>query len=432
MYNLKIEAENIIRTLQENGFDACFVGNYPFVKKNNSLNPANKLKIKSIDIITSARLEDIQRLFEVVKPNTEYYNKYALVELIVKQNKINFKIYHAATYTNIVTGKTKEVNTIEEILNEFSFLIDSMRIDIDGNIINYSNKKSSAIDSISTKTLLSNGNFRERLLENPMIIFDLCLHASNIPYTINSSYLKIIGNNKNYIKHIKLETIQKYLDRILMSKYAYVGLIIIRNNLIEFAYNGKPIFEFLTYCTDEDLMQFSKFNSSVDIISRWTYLFNHVPKDKQFEMLDNLNLTYKNKIMWLLDNYYLIESENYKLAIYDSKKTLINIVESKNNVFLLYDMFQRLTSIWKCLDESKVEICNKIIDTICSRPFFDYQIAYSDEEIYKLVELDELIDLKDAKEEFLKALIMQPKHPNEDDYLALLKETISSYINNPM
>ena len=96
MYNLKIEADNILKKLHENGFEAYFIGNYPFVKKNNSLNPTNKLKIKSIDIVTNATLQDIQNLFEIVKPNTEYYNKYALIELLIKQNKINFKIYHAA------------------------------------------------------------------------------------------------------------------------------------------------------------------------------------------------------------------------------------------------------------------------------------------------------------------------------------------------
>lgn len=423
MYNLKIEADNILRTLHENGFEAYFVGNYPFVKKNNSINTTEKLKIKSIDIITNATLDDIKSLFTVSSVNTDYYSKFAMVEVFIKQNKINFKIYHAAEYTNIVTGKTRNVTTINEILDGFSFLIDSIMIDIDGNSINYSNKKYSSLDSISSKNLLSNGNFREKLIENPMIIFDLCVHASNIPYSINNTYFKIIGNNKNYIKYIKLSCIQKYMDKILMSKNAFVGLLIIKNNLLDLSYNGSKIFKFLEYCSEQDLMKFSKFNSNVDIISRWAYLFTHVPKESQLELLQCLQLPYEKKIIWLLENFELVNEDNYKLAIYDSKESLGNI-SNKTDVFLLHEMFQRLTNIWKCLDESKIDICNKIIDAICSRPFFDYQIAYNDEEIYKLIELENKVDLSKGKDIFLKEIIMKSKHPDDEEYLLLLKESI--------
>ena len=87
-------------------------------------------------------------------------------------------------------------------------------------------------------------------------------------------------------------------------------------------------------------------------------------------------------------------------------------------------MFQKLTNTWKCLDESKIDICNKIIDTICSRPFFDYQIAYNDEEIYKLIELENKVDLSKGKDIFLKEIIMKSKHPDDEEYLLLLKESI--------
>lgn len=430
MYNLKIEADNIIRRLQDNGFEASFVGNYPFVKKNNLLNPNKKLKIKSIDIITNAKLDDIQRIFEVVTPVTDYYNQYALVELLIKQNKINFKIYHAAEYTNVVNNSKKQVNSIEDILAEFSFLIDTVRLNQEGVIINYANKKASAFESISSSTLLCNGNFRTKLIDNPTIIFDLCIHASNIPYTINSSYLKVIGNNKHYLKHIKLEVIQKYFEKILMSKCPYIGLSIIKEYLLDFSYDNENIFEFLKYVSKEDLLTFSKFTTSVDIITRWVYLFKHVPKDQQENLLKGLHLSYEDKIIWLLNHFDLINEENYKIAIYNSKDSLVNINNDKSTVFLLYDMFQRLTNLWRCLYEDKVEICNKIIDTICSRPFFGFQISYTDEEIYNILDVDSSVSLVQAKEEFLKAIIMEQKHPNEADYLELLKQTMGDYIKN--
>lgn len=430
MYNLKIEADNIIKKLNENGFEAYFIGNYPFVKKNNLLNPNQKLKIKNIDIVTNAKLEDIKNIFEVVTSVTDYYNQYALIELLIKQNKINFKIYHAAEYTNVVNNTKKQVNTVNEILNEFSFLIDTIRIDSNANILNYSNKKTSSFDSVMNRTLVCNGNFREKLLENPNIIFDLCVHASNISYSINSSYLKVISNNKNYIKYIKLEVIQKYIERILISKSAFIGLKIIKDHLIDLSYNNCKIFEFLDYCTEEDLLEFSKFTQNVDIIARWTFLLKKSPKDKQIDLLKRLKLKYEDKIIWLLNNFDLINEENYKIAIYNSKESLLQISNNKKTVFLLFEMFERLTNVWRCLYESKIDTCNNIIDTICSRPFFDYQILYSDQEIYKILNIDESISLVQAKEEFLKAIILEPKHPNESDYLELLKSVMLNYINN--
>lgn len=424
MYNLKIEAKKIIQELQDNGFEACFVGNYPFVKQHNLINPSNKLKIKTIDIITNAKLENIQSLFKVVKINEEY-NRSVYVELPVKQNFLNFKIYHAGDYTNIINGKTKSVNTINDILNNFSFLLDTLTIDNDGKVINYINKKYSAFESISLKSLQSNGNFREKLIENPMIIFELCYYASNISYNINESNLKIITNNKDYLKYVPLQLIVKYFNKILMCKNPIVGLKIIHDCMLDFQYNGVKIFEFLKYCDNEHLYKLSDFNSSIDIISRWAYLLRSVPEDIRANVLNNLQLSYKNKILWILENYDIINDEtNYKIAIYDSRESLKKIVESKWDVFLLHEMFNRLTKLHQMLNEEKQDLCQKIMDTICSRPFFKYQIAYSDDDICKIANLEKGPWLEITKENLLKKIILENKHPNDDQYMILLKESI--------
>lgn len=424
MYNLKIEAKKIIQELQDKGFEAYFVGNYPFVKQHNILNVENKLKIKTIDIVTNARLEDIQSLFKVTKINEEY-NKSVFVEIPVKQNFLQFRIYHAGEYINIVNKKTKQVDTIDDILYNFGFLIDTLRIDNDGKIINYVNKKYSAIESISSRSLQANGNFREKLIENPMIIFELCLYASNISYNINESNLKIITNNRDYLKHVPLSLIVKYFNKILMSKNPIIGLQIIKDCLLDFEYKNNKIFEFLKFCSNECLLQLSQFNSSIDIISRWAYLLNSVPEEIRLNTLTNLELSYKNKVLWILENYNIVNNEeNYKMAIYDSKESLKKIDETRYDIFLLYEMFDKLTKLHQALNEDKTDVCKKIMDTICSRPFFTYQIAYSDDDICKIANIEKGEWLELTKEHLIKKIILEKKHPNEDQYMNLLKESI--------
>lgn len=422
MYNLKVEAENILRTLHENGYEAYFIGNYPFVKRNNLINPDEKLKIKSIEIITNASLDILKTHFNIVKENIGVYNKYSLIETLIKQNKVNFKIYHPTTYTNLINKKEIAINTINDILNEFSFLIDSILIDIEGNIIDYNNGKNSSLESIESKTLLSNGNFRAKLLNNPTMVFELCIHASNIPYSINQSYLKIIKNNKSFLKYIDIKDIQKYIERILNSKKPSIGMKIIKECLNDIVYDNCKIFDFLNYCTDEDLEKIDSFNSSVDVISRLGYLFNKIDQSKQSELLSHLKLSYENKIMWLLTNFNLINEENYKLAIYNSRESLKNI-KPNADVFLLHEMFERLTSLWQCLDSEKIEVCTNIMYAICSRPFFDYQIAYDDDEIFEMFKIDP-VDLSEAKEIFIKDIIMETKHPDKQNYIKLLRMSL--------
>lgn len=425
MYNLKIEAKKIIQELQDNGFEAYFIGNYPFVKQHNLINSENKLKIKTIDIVTNAGLEDIKSLFKIIKINEEY-NKSVFVEIPVKQNFLNFRIYHTGEYTNIINGKTKPINTIDDILYNFGFLIDTLRIDNDGKVLNYvNNKKYSAFESINTRSLQANGNFREKLIENPMIIFELCLYASNITYHINESNLKIITNNRDYLKYASISLIVKYVNKILMSKNPIIGLKIIKDCLLDFEYKNAKMFEFLKYCNDDYLLKLSEFNSSIDIISRWAYLLKNVPNEIRLDTINNLELPYKNKVLWILENYDIVDNEeNYKMAIYDSKESLKKITESKFDIFLLHEMFDKLTKLHQALNNEKQVVCKKIMDTICSRPFFTYQIAYSDDDICKIANVEKGEWLSFTKEHLIKKIILENKHPNEDQYMNLLKESI--------
>lgn len=424
MYNLKIEAVKILETLEDNGYEAFFVGNYPLVKQYNIYHQSSKMKAKQIEIITNADINCLQKLFKVTKINDKDYSKSALIELEIKQNLVYFKIYHAAEYYNVITKKTKTVDSIEKILDNFSFLLETIRMDKDSNLYDYSNKKINSFSSIKDKLLLSNGNFREKLLDNPNIILELCYYASNLDFLINESVFKIISNNNSYLKYESIEKITRYFNMILMSKNPFIGLKIIKNTMLDFDYNGIRIFKFLENIADEHLYKLSNFNSSIDIISRWAYLLKTI--DNQSEVIDNFKLSYKNKIIWLLKNFDIIDEQDYKMAIYNSKESLRCITESKCDVFLLYEMFDKLTKLHCVLDNSKINICKSFIDTICSRPFFEYQVIYTDDYICELANKEKGEWLENVKTDIIKKIIKCDKHPENDVYLEMLIDSINN------
>lgn len=424
MYNLKLEALKIINELIDNNYDAYFVGNYPFVKCHNSFHQTNKLKVKQISMITNATLETIQKLFKISKVNVEDYSKSAMIEVLVKQNLVYFKIYYAAGYTNVINNNIKQIDTVEKIQNEFSFLLETMLMDKDSKLINYVGKKADAFESVKEKLLQSNGNFREKVLDNPLIMLELCYYASNMDYTITDAVLKIISNNNHYLKNESLSNIVRYINMILMSKNPIVGIKIIKDHMIDFKYDDVKIFKFLELIPNEYIEKLNKFSAPIDIISRWTYLLRSFSENDCIEIIDNFKLGFKNKIMWMLQNFDLIKQENYKMAIYDSRESLKQITEAKWNIFLLFDMFDRLTKMHCALDNTLDEKCKNMIETIYSRPFFEYQLLYNDEELCKIANVEAGPWIPLAKSNLLNKIIMCSKHPNEEAYLELTKEAI--------
>ena len=424
MYNLKIEALKIINQLIDSGYEASFIGNYPFVKYHNSIHVNEKLKIKQLEIITNAPLNVLQEMFKVTKINSTDYNKSVLIEMLIKQNLVYFKVFHATEYTNVITGKTKMVNTIPEILDNFSFLLETITINKSGQVLNYVNKKMDAYQSIKEKVIYPNGNFREKVLENPLIMLELCYYASNLNYSLIDSNLKIIANNNHYLKYESINNIVKYFNMILMASNPLRGIKIIKEYMLDFNYNDIKLFGFLKDIPDEYISVLSKFNG-IDIISRWAYLLKPLSIKQAEIILDDFQLSFKNKVIWLLQNFKVIEQENYKMAIYNTKESLKLITESKYDIFLLFEMFEKLTKLYKTLDMDKDNKCQNIIDTICSRPLFNYQLMYDDKEICRMVNMEPGEWLEIAKNDLVIKILMCNKHPNEEQYLSLLKESIN-------
>ena len=238
------------------------------------------------------------------------------------------------------------------------------------------------------------------------------------PYDITyDGYIKLINNNYNLLEYETLDNITKTLNMILMSKRPLVGLQLIKDSLINFNYKGVPLFKFLEKISSDHLIKLNTFKSEIDLITRWAYILKALNETDRLEVINNFNLSFKNKVIWLLNNFELIFEDDYKMAIYNARDTLKIITENKFDVFLMYEMFSRLTKLHSALDEDLKDKCKLINDTICCRPFFKYQLMYDDADIKEISQCN-LNDheFENRKETLLKTIIKYNMHPTEEQY----------------
>lgn len=434
MYELKFEAIKIMQTLKNNNYDAYFVNNYPFVKCNNSFNSNYKLNLKNIEIVTDAKLDFIQNNFDVVKVVNDF-NKYAVLKIIIKDKTYYFKLYYLDNYYNKINNNIIKINSINDIINNFTFSFETLLMDENLKITNYVSKKTNAFLDIKNKIINPIGKFREKILENPIRILQLLYYASNINYTINNSNIKIIANNFKYLKYENKQNIISYFYKILLSKKPSIGLKLIKNNIIDFEYNEIKLFEFLKNIDDNYLDKMDNFKGGIDLISRLAYLlntFNDINLCKS--ILNNFDFNNSDKVIWMIENFDIIKSNNIKLKIYESRDSL-SIIDNSYDIFLLFEMYNRLTKLYTCLDKNLENKCQLIIDSICSRPYFKNQIKYNDEDLLKIGSLNkENINNKTldiAKEYLIKSIINCDKHPDDEEYINLIREALEySMINS--
>ena len=169
MYNLKVEAERLMNILNKKGYESAFIGPYPYMKYHNAIHE-DRLKTKDIQFVTNASLDQLKNIFKVVKVGSDFVN-YCIIEAELKQNLIYFKVYYNNNYVSKVDGTITKVTTLNDILNNRNFAIDTITIDLNGKMHCLENdKKAIGYESIENRILVANGDFETLIKRNPMII----------------------------------------------------------------------------------------------------------------------------------------------------------------------------------------------------------------------------------------------------------------------
>lgn len=423
MYNLKVEAERLMNILNKKGYESAFIGPYPYMKYHNAIHE-DRLKTKDIQFITNASLDQLKNIFKVVKVGSDFIN-YCIIETELKQNLIYFKVYYNNNYVSKVDGTITKVTTLNDILNNRNFAIDTITIDLNGKMHCLENdKKAIGYESIENRILVANGDFETLIKRNPMIMLEACVYASDLPYTISQEYLTIMSNNYNYLKYESIDDIVKYVENIMKTNNPLKGLNIIKSSLSNYSYNNIKIFDFVNHIDNkEDIVKLEK----NDLLSRWSFLLYKMPNDVIKQTIDIFKLD-KNKILWLINNFELPKSNNIKESIYNVSKTIKSINDNKkmHDIFVLYKMINILSNIYTILDPSNKEKYEFMSNLICSRPFFNDQVLYEDSDIIKIVKKD-INNIEDYKTELVKYILMLDKHPDDEEYIEVMKKIAKNF-----
>lgn len=423
MYNLKVEAERLMNILNKKGYESAFIGPYPYMKYHNAIHE-DRLKTKDIQFITNASLDQLKNIFKVVKVGSDFVN-YCIIETELKQNLIYFKVYYNNNYVSKVDGTITKVTTLNDILNNRNFAIDTITIDLNGKMHCLENdKKAIGYESIENRILVANGDFETLIKRNPMIMLEACVYASDLPYTISQEYLTIMNNNYNYLKYESIDDIVKYVENIMKTNNPLKGLNIIKSSLSNYSYNNIKIFDFVNHIDNkEDIVKLEK----NDLLSRWSFLLYKMPNDVIKQTIDIFKLD-KNKILWLINNFELPKSNNIKESIYNVSKTIKSINDNKkmHDIFVLYKMINILSNIYTILDPSNKEKYEFMSNLICSRPFFNDQVLYEDSDIIKIVKKD-INNIEDYKTELVKYILMLDKHPDDEEYIEVMKKIAKDF-----
>lgn len=423
MYNLKVEAERLMNILNKKGYESAFIGPYPYMKYHNAIHE-DRLKTKDIQFVTNASLDQLRNIFKVVKVGSDFVN-YCIIETELKQNLIYFKVYYNNNYVSKVDGTITKVTTLNDILNNRNFAIDTITIDLNGKMHCLENdKKAIGYESIENRILVANGDFETLIKRNPMIMLEACVYASDLPYAIPQEYLTIMNNNYNYLKYESIDDIVKYVENIMKTNNPLKGLNIIKSSLSNYSYNNIKIFDFVNHINNkEDIVKLEK----NDLLSRWSFLLYKMPNDIVEQTIDIFKLD-KNKILWLINNFELPKSNNIKESIYNVSKTIKSINDNKkmHDIFVLYKMINILSNIYTILDPSNKEKYEFMSNLICSRPFFNDQVLYEDSDIIKIIKKD-INNIEDYKTELVKYILMLDKHPDDEEYIEVMKKIAKDF-----
>lgn len=424
MYNLKVEAERLMNILNKKGYESAFIGPYPYMKYHNAVHE-DRLKTKDIQFVTNASLDQLKNIFKVVAIGSDYVN-YCIIETELKQNLTYFKVYYNDNYVSKVDHSITNISSLNDILNNRNFVIDTITIDLNGKMHCLKNDEEveAGYASIENRILIANGDFEKLIKKNPMIMLEACLYISDLPYKISQEYLTIMKNNYEYLKYESIEDIVKYIKNIMKTNNPLKGLNIIKSSLSDFTYNGIKIFDFVNYIFNkEDIVKLEK----NDLLSRWSFLLHGMPDNIVKQTIDIFKLDEK-KILWLINNFELPKSNNIKESIYNVSKTieLINDNKKMHNVFVLYKMINILSNIYIILDPDNKEKYEFMSNLICSRPFFNDQVLYEDSDIIKIVKKD-INNIEKYKTELIKYILMLDKHPDDEEYIEVMKKIAEDF-----
>ncbi len=157
------------------------------------------------DITTNADISTIKEIFKY----------YKIFETGLKHNTITLRI-NKENY-EITTFRGSDINSLEEDLLLRDFTINSLALDINGNIIDVSN----GLEDLTNKLIRINGNDDSVIIADPLRILRAIRLASNYDFTIEKQTEEYMFKNRELLNSVSRERISDELSKIIVNRNSY-------------------------------------------------------------------------------------------------------------------------------------------------------------------------------------------------------------------
>lgn len=225
---LNDEVIYLIDKLNENGFEAYVVGG---AVRDYLL----KREINDIDLTTSAKPDDIQRIFSCDK-TLDLGKKYGTIKVRVKEDGNFYEITTFRTEKNYDGRKPREVKfskSLEDDLTRRDFTINAMCMDKKGNIYDFFLGR----EDLRDKIIRVIGDANLRFSEDYLRLIRGVRFATELNFTIEDESKKAIKAYASNLEKISAERIRAEFDKILLSDYPSLGMnLLLRTGLLTYIF----------------------------------------------------------------------------------------------------------------------------------------------------------------------------------------------------
>ncbi len=224
--------KEILNKLINNGFEAFVVGGYV-------RDYLLSLDSYDIDICTNAKIEDIINIFNGIgKANKEYYSYH------INKDNITYAITSYRKELEYYKNKPIELEYAKDLKEDLlrrDFTINTIAMDIDGNIIDLLDAKK----DLNNRIIRVVGDTYNKFNEDKTRIIRAIRFASILDFDLDKEIEEFLINNASLLNEVPKEYIKKELDKIFENQnYIKFFELVDKYNLKSYLYinysNIKP------------------------------------------------------------------------------------------------------------------------------------------------------------------------------------------------
>ena len=282
------------------------------------------------------------------------------------------------------------------------------------------------------------GNAKQHIKDDPNLILEAFHLMAKYNFNIEEKTLNVIKDSLELLYKIDDAKLAKYINRILLSRYAKESIICM--NKIGLMNLDINIFKILSGISEDknilNLIDIYNNNLSVKTklypIEVWAIISLSFKEEEIESKLSSISMFDDkeiSKIEWLISNWNILECDNYKDALYNSR----NVIVKEYGLMCLRELVIRLCKIHNSLDVNNKTKTDKLLIDLCSRPYFNNQLHITDAQLMEMSGEDSMELINKIKVRLIYKFVIADCFPREmEGYLYLTKEAIEEVVFESM